>query len=606
MKLKLSTLLLSLLFFQSGFSQTEVIYSYLHKADSNKNENVDTCLYYLNKAYEYSLQLPDSAIRGEIIYKKAALYFGLNNWQRTFEYGERAYNIHEQYNNHSGKLDVINLFGAIHYMQGDIEKAEKYYSEAIGVKTKYDTKQDITSVYMNMAVIKSYRQQVDSARYFLEQAKAECLRFNNIEALASYYLIKGNFCYNDSNLTNAQEAYRQSYTIAIETNSIELLNLIYFNIARVKQDLGQLDSAIYYLQQSYNVASEYGKLEAQISTSFEIAKHFESIGDYANAYKYILVHDSAEDSLYSIEKSKQLQELQTQFETERNEEKLAFQQEKIDQKTQRNRVLLIALLIAILQLLIIASLYFLAQKKNAIIRSQKDELKTANKTKDKLMSVLAHDLVGPIGSVNSILTKLPPDRLSLEKYKAVMLSLTDTIGSLSLFIQNILYWARNQGKIVRIANENIVLHELGEEIKALFLHQLASKDIVLYNKISELIEIQNDRQIVSLVMRNFVSNALKFTPNGGNITMLSDQKTESVILSVKDTGIGISPENINKIFVTEDMLSSEGTDNERGTGLGLSLCSQFAQKIEAKLWVESELNKGTTFYFEVPTKLSAK
>lgn len=144
--------------------------------------------------------------------------------------------------------------------------------------------------------------------------------------------------------------------------------------------------------------------------------------------------------------------------------------------------------------------------------------------------------------------------------------------------------------------ESIILKNIIAKESGLFSQQLAQKKINLNCTISPTLQVFSDANILSLVVRNLLSNAIKFTNLGGAITLSAEKEGDFVVLSVKDTGVGISPERLNDLLKSGKNISTRGTDKEKGSGLGLLLCKEFIEKSGGKLHIESELNKGTTFH----------
>ncbi len=230
------------------------------------------------------------------------------------------------------------------------------------------------------------------------------------------------------------------------------------------------------------------------------------------------------------------------------------------------------------------------------------ELNELNATKDKFFSIIAHDLKNPFNTLMGF-TELMLDNLpdySLEKLREFIGILHETSKQSYSLLENLLEWSRSQTGRLQMVVEPIDLYELVEQNINLLSNQAASKKIKLINDIREPAVATADKNMINTVIRNLISNAIKYTRDGGNITASVAQKDDYYELSITDTGIGIKPENLQKLFRIDVNYSTRGTKDEMGTGLGLILCKEFIVKNGGKIWGESEFGKGSTFKFTVP------
>jgi PAS domain S-box-containing protein len=232
------------------------------------------------------------------------------------------------------------------------------------------------------------------------------------------------------------------------------------------------------------------------------------------------------------------------------------------------------------------------------------QLKELNATKDKFFNIVAHDLKNPftslIGSSELLFRNI--DQLDNEKIKTLALILNDASKSGYAILQNLLDWSRSQTGLLKFNPENINLRNLIDE-HILNLEQISSnKEIRIHSEVKDDLFIYGDKNMIKTILRNLLSNAVKYSYRTGKVIVGATVNDHDVIISVKDTGIGIPKENINKIFRIDAKYSVPGTENEQGTGLGLKLCKEFAEKQGGKIWVESIENEGSEFKFSIPVK----
>lgn len=240
---------------------------------------------------------------------------------------------------------------------------------------------------------------------------------------------------------------------------------------------------------------------------------------------------------------------------------------------------------------------------NETVKQRTAELQASNLTKDKLFSIISHDLRSPMAALKGTIEILDPLILNSTELEMIKKELSKQFTATDDTLQNLLLWAKSQMGGVSIQEEEIQLKKIIDQKTVLFALIAENKQIRLINNVEESIQIYADANHLRLILRNLIANALKFTQRNGTITISAIQESEDFItISVKDTGIGMTTEQVGKLFITNTHFSTRGTNNEHGTGLGLLLCKDFVEKNGGKIWVESEKYKGSTFYFTLPKK----
>jgi signal transduction histidine kinase len=231
-----------------------------------------------------------------------------------------------------------------------------------------------------------------------------------------------------------------------------------------------------------------------------------------------------------------------------------------------------------------------------------EEIRLANENKDKLLSIIAHDLRNPF-SVLITFSKLIMDsyeEFSKEDILTYMKSFYDTSKQGFNLLDNLLKWSKSQTGKMEIIGEKLDMNDLTEETITLLNSQALNKNIKLYNNVPKKLYAFADTNMILTVLRNLISNAIKFTDKGGKVEVFGEIKDTKVMIQVKDTGVGIAADDIPKIFRIDIKHSTSGTEGERGTGLGIILCKEFIEKNNGELGVESRQGKGSTFFFSLP------
>ncbi len=232
-----------------------------------------------------------------------------------------------------------------------------------------------------------------------------------------------------------------------------------------------------------------------------------------------------------------------------------------------------------------------------------EELKSANATKDKFFSIISHDIRNPFGTITG-LSELILTRLKKGEYGKVA-EMAGLINETALhgekLLTNLLDWSKSQRGKLSFMPVNFRLSDISSEVTALLQNNASQKNINLINSINPDTFIYGDKNMIKTVLRNLISNAIKFTKKGGSVTLKSETDEKEVTVSIIDTGVGIEKKDYRNLFKLESNFHTAGTNNEQGTGLGLILCREFIEKNGGLINVESEVNKGSHFYFTVPT-----
>lgn len=238
------------------------------------------------------------------------------------------------------------------------------------------------------------------------------------------------------------------------------------------------------------------------------------------------------------------------------------------------------------------------------IKKAEQELKNLNASKDKFFSIIAHDLRSPFGSLLSFSEFLMEDidELSKSEIKLFATKINESSHAVYKLLDNLLQWSRIQTGRMEFSPCDYKLKEVIDQCINIINNKAVSKNISLVNNVDDDITIFVDDNMINSVLQNLISNALKFTNEGGRVEVSVEQKNEMAAITVTDNGVGIPKENISKLFNLDSQLSTTGTNNEEGTGLGLLICKELVNKNGGSITVNSIVGKGTAFTFTVPAK----
>jgi signal transduction histidine kinase len=244
----------------------------------------------------------------------------------------------------------------------------------------------------------------------------------------------------------------------------------------------------------------------------------------------------------------------------------------------------------------------LNEQKSHLERTQEQLIQT-NATKDKFFSIIAHDLRNPFsGIIGSTGLLLKENELSDEETLAIIQMTHNSAKQGYSLLENLMEWSSSQTGRIGFSPTNFILKDIASKCIEITSNQARAKDINVINNVPDNYIIKADEYLLYTILRNLLTNAIKFTPNSGTVTMHSKEIENTTEISVTDTGIGIPAEAITKLFRIDTTYIVPGTADEKGTGLGLILCKEFVEKHGGKIWAESQPGKGSTFIFTIPNQ----
>jgi len=392
-------------------------------------------------------------------------------------------------------------------------------------------------------------------------------------------------------------------------------------LAKAYIALDRLAEANTLLQANEQVAVEMGYPEELERTYEVLAELSHKRGDNARAYAYLKKYTLLHDSIYTEKNSEQIALLQGQFDLNLKQAEIelltkdaALKQEEIS--TQRMQLYITILTASCALLLVILLLYGFQKSKrvnrelqkqkeelafkNAEIEDKRQELTRLNTTKDKLFSIIGHDFRSPLNSLKGLLNLIGNKNMSQEEFEHFSGDLRKKIDAIYDNLDNVLNWSVSQLKGIQANPTVIQPFVLTEEVFDLYQEMARTKGVELINSINPDITAFADKEQIRLVLRNLISNALKFTSARGFVRLAADWEEDMVQISVEDSGIGMSTDDMQRLFVKDSLWSIQGTQNEKGLGLGLLLCKEFIEKNQGSLTVSSEQGVGTTFRFTLP------
>lgn len=582
-----------------------------------QTEDYEKALDFLIKALriEDSLNIHDQQVFTYLAI--AQVFEAVGDYNKCEQYLQEALDVNAITKNPHRLVRILNEMGKVDAAQGNIEEAfENYkmvldYHEVVG-EPRVEARARFQMAHLYTAQ-KKYEEALNAHKDALALSRSVKDRKNEAQSLNDigelYRLMKN------------QEKALANHVVALEIrqalNDTKDIAESYNNIGALYFEQHNFQRAASNLVLGLRAAQESND-QHQIHKSADLLyRCYKATGDFKKASEYQELLLIITEFIQSDRNERQLLESQNRYTLEKKEVQIdKLETDRIEQEEKlaaQRRVQNFLFLLIGLGLIIVGLVLYLyitkrrsnkiLQVANARVQEQNLALQDLNATKDKFFSIISHDLKGPLNSLTSFSGLLinHSESLSKEEIKMLAQDLDKSLKNLFALLENLLEWSRSQTGNIEFKPENFEMDNLLEENQQLLKAQAQNKNISITKKASMPGMVYAHKNSVNTVVRNLISNAIKFTPPGGTITLEARKNGKDVIVSIADNGVGMSKEVLEKLFRIDTKHSTKGTANEKGTGLGLILCKEFIEKNNGRIWVESEVGKGSAFHFSLPS-----
>lgn len=633
----------------------------------NSNE-YDKALKYIIESEKLATSLDYKKGTAEITYFKSLIYAQKNDYINAMNGYTRSKDIFNQIQDTLGVAKVNNSIGLIEIKRGNYTKGIQYSLSAIEELEKRQLKKDLSLAYSNLAkAYYSIRDYDKSIEFYLKALQAQ-QQLNDKKAidisnsrLAELYSKKKEYrkaidyyekvlSNNPSNDSVKATIYPKLGGEYLQFNDFDnatkyLVEGLSMNrtlnnkqgLLTALTNLGSLNLQQYKLGIAEIQLLEAGEIAKSINNKSELLKHYKlmkSLDSIRNRFdaafawqrKYYELKDDLEKENNPTANTDNFEEpeldLSLNFDQSNNTSLQNTSETKTKRDFERLQLIFYALLAALVIVFTFLILIYIKRNsslkyaqeleeknikielQNEAFQEQTKHLESINNVKDKLFSIISHDLKDSLSSINSFIDLLKDGSLSRAEFDNLIPELSENANNASLLLFNLLNWSKSQMQSLKPNPSLFDVQEVFEDKVKLIEQRIESKGIELVDH-SLRDFVYADRSMVEIVIQNLLANALKFCNSGDKITISNHISNGSCILSVADTGVGISKQNIEKLFKSNSFTTT-GTKNEKGTGLGLSICKELVELNGGKIWVESTVNVGSTFYVQLPKSKPAE
>lgn len=566
-------------------------------------------LEHLYTALDYSNRLPPGALR----VRTAALYQNIGmvlmnsgRAEEAFSHFIDALKYADAENQPLQLASIYSNLGVAYSNNNQLENAVFYLQRSLAIANEMDAPVEIYRASLNLGnILISAGHYEDALRHYdrasemLEiispgvpsvimlhnrgRAYAYLQRYEEAEALL----------YQSLNLSEAQSVSEGMYY-----NNLELGKMF---AARSLSD-----QAITYLNRANEISEGLSNIDFRIDALHELHRAYAGSGNYADAYKHLLRFSALSDSVNQERYTRELAIAENHLELIRQREKNVLLEEQQLQKEQQLRtqrfLFAVSLLALLLLVLLIIQLKRNAASKQLItdeLKLQKTKLEHVNRSKDKLFAIVSHDLRNALMSTEGILTLLKNNEISVDEFKQLIPEVESAVQQNSMVMTDLLFWAQEQLSGVKVDLVEINTNELIGGVLQSQKVNASKKNISLEVTDHAIPPVLADINALTFVIRNLVSNAIKFTQKGGYVRISAQNQAVRLILRITDNGVGMSDE-VKMTLFSDEYRSTKGTANEKGTGFGLMLSKEFTERMNGSLRFESTEGEGSTFFVELP------
>ncbi|MEP2023847.1 MAG: tetratricopeptide repeat-containing sensor histidine kinase [Reichenbachiella sp.] len=507
----------------------------------------------------------------------------------------------------SDLVSASNILAGIYVSTGELKKASNIYEETLTIAIAGKDSIGMASSYEYKGVVKSFKGQYsDAIKFYLKSLSINLKIGNELDAGITYANI-GEAYLRLSDYKNALEYLSISEEILRRHNFNSGLIFVNYCGGESYMRLEQFSRAHNHFDESLDLIELTGESREKPTVLALKAECYALEGKFKDAYSMHRIYASAKDSLNTSNQNDQLMQIMGQYEFEKQEQENLFlqQENEIKEKELESQQSIIQLQYVIggIMFLFLAVVIYLFVKlyKNKVL------LDYANQAKNRLFGFVAHDIKSPLGNLQMLVHMLNENFFKDKKEQTRLLSeLSNCAYSVEQLTDDLIAWSVAQQSGLHFNPENVLIGEVVKDCLELFHYQIDFKKVVIEDKVPPYLEVYADRKALMSIVRNIISNAIKFSDTGGFIELNANESKEKksgkamIELKCKDEGIGMTKEKSLSLVSKREVETTRGTANEKGNGLGLNLVKEFVKKSHGYIKIKSKPNVGTKFSVFLP------
>ncbi|WP_259067735.1 tetratricopeptide repeat protein [Mucilaginibacter sp. X4EP1] len=596
---------------------TNLVNTYYNLSRQYWNKNADSALLMADKSLELAKKIHfEKGIALGYLLKGVALGYK-GNWPEALDCHLQCLRISEKLGMEGLTGNEYNNIAGMYTSLEDYTKALYYNRQAYKIVLKQHDPTGFATyaLLVNMGEIFKYKGQPDSAIAYNSRALVVAKRAKDANSIATALYNIGENYVTKKNYTQAEVYFYKALDIAKKAGDDEDVAYCHTGLALTSYYTGKYNSSMLYAEKGLEESRKSGIVELIQKAYHVLYLTHQQTGNYQQSLYYRNLEVELTDSLNTAAKQKAIRNIQSTYELDKKQRQIdLLNKDKIINQKELEKIKLKwdILTAGTVSLLLLAFILFRNYKEkqtlseqlilqNKNISEQKERLEELVLVKDRLFSIIGHDLRGPIHAINQMLDMLKEGDLSEEESDFWIEKTSDHLTMTAHLVENLLYWAKSQMDGIHTNPVNFDVQKVIEQNVMLIKARAAEKKVTVTSMAATGAEIvYGDETMIDIVIRNLVENAVKFSKEGDIVTISAEKKELLTLITVNDNGKGIPEEAQAKIFDKLSSYTTYGTASEKGSGLGLLLCKELVEKNNGTLWFQSKTDIGSSFYFTIP------
>ncbi len=584
----------------------------------------DTSLLMAIHAYNAAEDLDNPTLTATSLYMIGNAYYLLGDFTKSMDYYLQSLDLRKELGDSSDIASSYNNIGAVYLHLDDDQKALRYFKLAGDIFRALGDDYQLFSILNNIGAAYVDNEVLDTAFQYFNQAYEIAERSGNKTNLSIALANLGETALNMGLYKQSENYQLRAYEISQQLGDKGMMATAKANLGKLYLRRNELSIALRAFQESLVLAKEVNSLPIIQDNYRNLSDYYSRSGDHEQALRLYKLYASVKDSIMSQEERMKIKEMELKFNARALQQEIEMllldnEIQSLRQTRLKYGIFALAALILVLILLFLGYLQRDRYKKrttrlledknkelektNKKLQESEKHLRELNSTKDKFFSIIGHDLRNPLNALLGFSELMAGNSrdYSTEEVQKYSKIINEAAKNIHMLIENLLEWSRSQSGNIDFNPRQTDLVPIAEEILKIFRIQAEKKDISIESDLESDIRVFADGNLLSTILRNLISNAVKFTQKKGQVFVSAKQQPEGILISIKDTGVGMTEDQLASIFSLAHSTTA-GTAEEKGTGLGLILCKEFVDKHGGRIWAESEPGKGSRFNLILPNE----
>ncbi|MPM05199.1 Adaptive-response sensory-kinase SasA [bioreactor metagenome] len=523
----------------------------------------------------------------------------------ALQYDLGALSLAEKNKDQPNMAAAYNGMATDYYRTGNLVKARFYYQKSLEIYSLLGDTINTADQYYKLGMLDTDENKMEDAVVHLNLAKGIFEKKNHYPGLADVYNAFASIFYVQHNIDSVSWYAGRSLEYYKLAGNRDAESFMYINLGALENSRGNHAGALDLVRHGIAVADSCGLINQLRQGYKNLSETYAMMSDWENAYKYQNEYIRYKDTIFNQQKEKALMEVEARYQTAEKERKIQEQKSDLLEKENRiesirntRNILILLFIVALITALFFVYRYSTRKKINVLLDEKNKQLEELNSCKDKIFAIVSHDLRSPVSSFSRITSalRMAIDHLSPEEIKKYITDIDTSAAELQGMLRGLLHWSLSQQGGMNVQISSFSLNSVIADALHDCRGSLIEKNISFENSVGEAVIVRADRGLLQIVLRNIISNAVKFSPENSVVQLNAFCSDHHCTIDISDQGAGIAP------AVAEKLFGSIGKGEAGGTGFGLFISSELMRKMNGTVELKQTSEKGSTFSVIVPTE----